>query len=379
MNKKGVLIALGELFLKSERVRNVFKRRLERNIFLLCKKEGFSFNLLSFRERLFIEGDSKKIKKVVENIFGISWYSECVYFPHSSFKDFLKFIKENYKEWIKEKETFALRIKLEKNPKLETREEIINSTAKIIRRKVNLTKPKKEIFIERRRNGWFLFFKKRNGKRGLPVGVEGKVAILMSGGIDSPVASYLSMKRGAENIWIHFHSFPITSNKSIKKIEELSYLFLKYQPKIKVYFVPFHEIQSEIKLKIPPSYRVLLYRRIMLYFAEKIALKEGCEALVTGESLGQVSSQTLTNIGVTNNAVKMPIIRPLIGYDKEEIIDVAKKINSYNISIKPHEDCCTLFVPKHSSAKSKLEDIRKMEKKIIKKLPSYTIFPLNDV
>ena len=186
----------------------------------------------------------------------------------------------------------------------------------------------------------------------------------MSGGIDSPVAAYLLAKRGAENIWVHFHSFPLVSKASIDKVKELSNIFLKYQPYLKVYFIPFQKAQLEIKAKAPANYRVLLYRRLMLKIAEKIAKKENCKVLATGESLGQVSSQTLPNIKIVEEAAEMPVLRPLIGFDKEEIIKLAEKIGSFSASIKPQEDCCTLFVPKHQTAEGNIDIIKEIEKKI---------------
>lgn len=196
------------------------------------------------------------------------------------------------------------------------------------------------------------------------MGTGGKVLSLISGGIDSPVAAFLMLKRGAENIWLHFHSFPLVSKRSIEKIKELVKIFLDYQPHLKVYFLPFNKFQMEVKIKAPPKYRILLYRRMMLKIAEEIAKKESCKALVTGESLGQVSSQTLPNIEIIEEATKIPILRPLIAQDKEEIIEIAKKIKTYNISIKPQEDCCSLFVPRQATAQGKMEIIKKLEKKL---------------
>ncbi len=202
------------------------------------------------------------------------------------------------------------------------------------------------------------------GAGGLPGGSSGKVLSLISGGIDSPVAAFLVAKRGAENIWLHFHSFPLVSNVSIEKVKELAKISLKYQPHLKIYFVPFQKAQIKIKTKTPAKYRILLYRRLMLIIAEKIAKREDCHALVTGESLGQVSSQTLPNIKIIEETVKTPVLRPLIGWDKEEIIKLAKKIGTFEISIKPQEDCCTLFVPKHQTAEGRIETIKELEKKL---------------
>ncbi|KPJ57343.1 hypothetical protein AMJ49_01980 [Parcubacteria bacterium DG_74_2] len=361
--KKGILIAFGELFLKSERVRRVFKQKLVKNISFFLRKKNLNFHIFSFRERIFVE--TSKIKKtlgIMKNVFGISWIAETLFFEKANLKEISSFVAKNYKKWIKNRETFAIRLK--KGSLKESRERIIREVARGIKRMVDLGKPKREIFIEKRKEGWFLYFKKIKGKGGLPVGSGGKILSLISGGIDSPVAAYLISKRGTENIWLHFHSFPLVSKASIEKVRELAEIFLNYQPSLKIYFIPFSKIQMEIKAKIPPKYRILLYRRLMLKITQNIAKKEKCEALVTGESLGQVSSQTLPNIEIIEKAASMPIFRPLIEMDKEEIIKLAKKIKTFQISIKPQEDCCTLFTPKHATAAGNLEIIKKLEKKL---------------
>jgi len=363
--EKGILIAFGELFLKSEGVRKLFQRRLVQNLRFFLKKERIDFKIYSFRERIFVETDDiKKTSRITKRVFGIAWLADSLYFPRTTLKEFSDFIAKNYKNWIGKGETFAIRLKLEKGVVKEGREKVIDKIAENIRRKVDLTKPKKEIFVEIRKRGWFLYFRKKKREGGLPVGSSGKVLSLISGGIDSPVASFLIAKRGAENIWLHFHSFPLVSKDSIEKVRELAKVFLKYQPSLKIYFIPFQKAQLEVKAKIPANYRVLVYRRIMLRIAERIAEKENCFALITGESLGQVSSQTLTNIGIISDVVDIPILRPLIGKDKSEIIDLAKEIKSYSISIKPQEDCCTLFIPKHQTAKGNLEKLKEVEKSL---------------
>ena len=372
---KGILIAPGELFLKSEGVKKIFKKKLIQNISFFLKKENISFNIFSFRGRIFIEtSNPKKGLKVIKKVFGISWLCECMFFPKANLKQISEFIDNNYEKWIEKNKTFALRVKNDKSITNKSTEKVIQEIAKNIKRKVNLTKPNKEIFMEARKQGWFIYFKKIKGKLGLPVNSGGKAICLMSGGIDSPVAAYLSNKRGVENIWLHFHSFPLVSNKSIEKVKELGKILLNYQPHLKIYFIPFHKAQMEIKTKTLPKYRILLYRRLMFKIAEHIAKKEGCEALITGESLGQVSSQTLSNINIIQQSVKIPVLRPLISMDKNEIIDLAKKIKTYNVSIQPHEDCCTLFVPKHATAKGRLDIVKQLEKKLdIKKLIKQTI------
>lgn len=374
--KKGILIAFGELFLKSEGVKRIFKRKLTQDFSFFFRKEGLVFKIFPFRERIFIEiSQTQKALKIMKKIFGIAWFAECLFFPKIRLKEFSIFVGKNYKNWIKKGETFAIRLKRDPHYQIfgagakKSRGKIIDEIAKKINRKVDLSKPKKEIFIEARKSGWFLYFKKIKGMMGLPIGSEGKVLSLISGGIDSPVATFLIVKRGAENIWLHFHSFPLVSKASIEKVRELAEIFLNYQPHLKIYFIPFQRVQMEIKAKISPKYRILLYRKLMLKIAEKIAKKEKCQALVTGESLGQVSSQTLPNIRVIEEGAMIPILRPLIGMGKEEIINLAKKIKTFQISIRPQEDCCTLFVPKHPTAKGDIEIIKKLEKKLeVKKI-----------
>jgi len=358
--KEGLLLAFGELFLKSERVRRLFSIKLINNISLSLKKAEIDYKIYPLRERIFVETEEKsKAENVVKNVFGVSWYTQAV-FLEGGLEDLVKFVEENYEKWIKKNQTFAIRLK--KGELRESGGEIIKKVASKIERKVDLEKPSVELFLEARKMGWFIYFKKKKGKGGLPVGSGGKALALISGGIDSPVASYLIAKRGCENVWVHFHSFPLVSNASMKKVEELARVFLNYQPRLKVYFVPFSEIQMKIKACAEPRYRILLYRRLMLRIAEKIAKKEECKGIVTGESLGQVSSQTLTNLGIIEEVASLPILRPLIGFDKEEIVEIAKEIGTYEISIKPQEDCCTLFTPKHASAAGNFEVVRKLEK-----------------
>jgi len=367
--KKGLVLAFGELFLKSPNVQKIFKKKLIENLKNFLKREHFNFRLYFSRERIFVETEQlKKAERIVAKVFGIAWFAPGFFFEKEGFKKIFDFILKNYAFWIKEKETFALRLKRGEEIK-EERTMIIDEIAKNIKRKVDLEKPNKEIFIEARKEGWYLYFKKKRGAGGLPVSSGGKVLTLISGGIDSPVASYLMAKRGAENIWLHFHSFPLVSNKSIEKVKKMANNFLQYQPELKVYFFPFGKIQMAIKAKVFPQKRILLYRRIMFKIGQEIAQKENCYALVTGESLGQVSSQTLPNLQIIEKAVFLPVLRPLISLDKEEIIKLAKKIGTYKISIQKQEDCCTLFVPKHATAQGNLKEIENIEKRLdLKKL-----------
>jgi len=362
--RHGFLLAFGELFLKSEGVKRFLKKRLLSNLSFLLKKNNIESTIFASRERIFIEvEDSKGAEAVLKNLFGISWHAKAIFLERAGLEDVNSFVAQNYKKWIGKKESFALRLKKGGFTEKSTIE-IIEIIAKNIDRKVDLNNPEKQIFLEVRKQGWFIYFEKQKGAGGLPVGSQGKALSLISGGIDSPVASVLIAKRGVENIWLHFHSFPLVSDASMVKTRQVAEIFLKYQPKLKVYFVPFSEIQKKIKTNVPAKYRVLFYRRTMLKIAQIIAEKENCQALITGESLGQVSSQTLPNLRITNEVSKIPVLRPLIGADKEEIIDLAKQIGTFEISIQPHEDCCMLFISKHQTAAGNIEMVRKLEESL---------------
>ena len=201
-----------------------------------------------------------------------------------------------------------------------------------------------------------------------------KAVSLISGGIDSPVSSYLMLRSGVEVAYAHFHSFPIVSKSSIYKVIELVKILNRYQSPSTVYLIPFGDIQMYLRTRVDPRYLVILYRRFMLRIAERLAEEEKAEALVTGESLGQVSSQTLQNLRVIDSAVTIPVLRPLIGFDKEEITSLAKSIGTYEISIKPQEDCCTLFVPRRQVTAAKLKVVEEVERKLpIRKLINSTL------
>lgn len=198
---------------------------------------------------------------------------------------------------------------------------------------------------------------------GLPVGCSGKGVLMLSGGIDSPVAGYMMAKRGVEVVGVHFHSYPYTSDRAREKVIELARIMSRYTGPMKLYVVSFTDIQQEQLLKCNEKYTTLLMRRGMMKIAERIAYMEGAMSLISGESLGQVASQTMESINATNNAVELPVFRPLIGMDKNEIIEIAQKIETFETSILPFEDCCTVFVPKHPETKPKLEKVLEEEAK----------------
>jgi tRNA uracil 4-sulfurtransferase len=209
----------------------------------------------------------------------------------------------------------------------------------------------------------FFGFNKIPGAGGLPVGASGRLISLISGGIDSPVAAYRMMQRGCRLIFVHFHSVPYLDNTSQEKVRQLITILTRHQFLSRLYLVPFGEIQRQIVASVARPLRVILYRRMMLRIAEAIARKEKAKALVTGESLGQVASQTLDNMAVIQQAARMPVLRPLVGMDKQEIIDQARRIGTFEISSIADQDCCQLFVPKHPATKARFAEVEQDETK----------------
>lgn len=233
---------------------------------------------------------------------------------------------------------------------------------------IDLVDADQNIYIEIAEKYCFVYFEKIPGLGGLPIGSSGKVIVLLSGGIDSPVAAWYMMKRGCQPVYLHFHSHPYTNIASQKKVERLIEVLAKYQPEPKAYFVPFIDIQKEIMKKTDKKYRVIMYRRYMVRIAELLARRENAKALVTGENLAQVASQTTENMAAIEDATSMLMLRPLVGFDKQEIINKAKDMGTYEISIEPHEDCCSLFIPKHPAIKSDIQTVREAEKGISEQL-----------
>lgn len=226
--------------------------------------------------------------------------------------------------------------------------------------KVDVHNPDIKINLEIREHA-YAYHENIPGAGGMPVGTNGKTALLLSGGIDSPVAGWMIAKRGVRLTAVHYHSFPYTSDKAKEKVIDLCRLLTEYCGPIRLHVVPFTEIQQELYEKCPDGLLTVLMRRFMMRIAERIAKKEGAQALVTGESIGQVASQTLEALASTDDVVSMPVFRPLVGLDKNEIVEISKKINTYETSILPYKDCCTVFVPRHPVTRPKLEKVRQAE------------------
>jgi thiamine biosynthesis protein ThiI len=230
--------------------------------------------------------------------------------------------------------------------------------------RVDLGNPELNIHVEVLPNEAFVYADRIPGPGGLPVGVSGTVAALLSGGIDSPVAAWRMMKRGCRVLFVHFHSVPYLPATSQAKARALGERLTAWQYESRLFLVPFGEIQREVVLSVPPPVRVVVYRRLMVRIAEALGRRHGAQALVSGESLGQVASQTLTNVARIDEAAAMPILRPLIGMDKLEIVGEAKRLGTYEVSIEPDADCCTLFTPRHPATAVSPVDLARAESRL---------------
>ncbi|MFD2639841.1 tRNA uracil 4-sulfurtransferase ThiI [Piscibacillus salipiscarius] len=229
---------------------------------------------------------------------------------------------------------------------------------------VDVHQPDVELRVEIRHDATYITSKKIQGKGGLPVGTTGKTLLLLSGGIDSPVAGYLTMNRGVEIEAIHFHSPPFTSERAKQKVEDLARVLTKYGGDVKLHLVPFTEIQQKIFQEAPENYGMTIMRRLMMRISEMVAKQRDILSITTGENLGQVASQTMESMHTINEVTNYPIIRPLVAMDKIDIIDISKKIGAYEISIRPYEDCCTIFVPKSPKTKPRRDKVNEFERPI---------------
>lgn len=360
-----------------------FERQLVQNIKQQLG-ENFSSSVQEIRRKhgainivLTPEGANKleELEKALTKIFGIVNFFVAVETPQE-----IEAIKKTALELLSREafETFRITTqRSEKNFPL-TSEQISREVGAYIvekmQKKVSLRNPEKTCFIEISGKSAFLYAKKIKGAGGLPVGTAGRAMVLLSGGLDSPVAAYYGLKRGLNVKFVHFHSIPYTSKASLDKVSQLAQALKEYKAVGKIFSVPFANAQKEIMLNCPESLRIILYRRTMLRIARAIAKKNKAQALITGDSLGQVASQTLENLSVVGQASEMLLLRPLIGLDKEEIMQKAREIGTYEISILPHDDCCTRLMPKKPALRSNLEEVLAAEKNLdIEKIISEAI------
>ena len=344
---KLIMIKYGELTTKKAN-RKVFINMLENNVNKILKNEGYK--ITKDRVRMYIECSSdsldnivKKLKKVF-GIHGIVIVDKVDTNIESIKNKVLEKINNNYK-------TFKVNTKrADKNFEIHSMEfnNIIGGfVLKNTNLKVDVHNPDILINIEIRKEGTFIYTNEIKGIGGYPVGIQGKGLLMLSGGIDSPVAGYFSLKRGVDLECLYFESPPHTSVEAKNKVIKLASIINEYSGNIKVNVIPFTKIQEEIYKNCPDSYIITIMRRMMYRIAEQVVKKKKLKVIINGESIGQVASQTLTSMIVINNVTNLPIIRPVACMDKLEIIDIATKIGTYETSILPYEDCCTIFLPKH--------------------------------
>lgn len=362
---KTFLIHYGEIALKKGN-RFFFENKLEREILSKLSKIG-PCKIRRLSGRLLLEfpapPDKQSVCNALQKTFGLVNFIPC-YATEVSLEE----LKKNIAQTLESVSfsSFAVRAK-KSEPQFPLSSQYVNvEIGRFVQEKtgakVDLENPETTLFITLLKEKIFYGYEKIQGLGGLPTGVAGKVASLLSGGIDSPVAAFRMMKRGCEVLFLHFYSAPFTKEESLDKVLALAEKLAEYQGEGKLIAIPFGEIQRQIIAKTEEPFRILLYRRMMLRIAEKLAMEYGAQALVTGESLSQVASQTLSNLATIEGAASLPIFRPLIGMDKVEIIAEARKIGTFEISTQPHEDCCSFMVPKHPRTSSRAEVLEAIEK-----------------
>lgn len=349
--KKIILIRYGELSTKKGN-RNFFVKLLEKNIKNVLK--DYEVVIKKDLYRMYIDVDNKYIDEVankLSKVFGIQGIVKC-YKVNTNTED----IKNKVLDILKEEnvmnfKTFKVNTKrADKNFEIKSMD-FNNLIGSLILKntdlKVDVHNPELQINIEIRAEGTFISLNEIKGIGGYPVGVQGKGLLMLSGGIDSPVAGYLSLKRGIDLECLYFESPPHTSVMAKNKVLSLANIINEYSGNIKVNVIPFTKLQEEIYKNVPDSYIITIMRRMMYRIAERLLKIRNCKVIINGESIGQVASQTLDSMIVINNVTNIPVIRPVACMDKLEIIELSKKINTYETSILPFEDCCTIFLPKH--------------------------------
>ncbi len=359
--KELIMIKYGELTTKKDN-RKQFIKILTQNIERLIKEE---YEITKDNSRMYIKcHDADKLSKELQKIFGIHGIS-IVHKVNNNYEDILN---KALSLMNKDKQTFKVITKrADKSFEISSMDysrKIGGLILKNSKFKVDVHNPDIILNIEIRKEGTYLYTDELKGPGGYPVGVQGKGLLMLSGGIDSPVAGFLAMKRGINIECLYFESPPHTSEEAKNKVKTLAGILNEYSGKVKLHVVPFTKLQEAIYKNCPDNYMITIMRRMMYRIAEKYAKKIKAKVIINGESIGQVASQTLDSMACINEVTNMPVIRPVATYDKLEIIDIAKKINTYETSILPYEDCCTIFVPKHPVIKPEIEKALEYEKAI---------------
>lgn len=362
--EKVILIKYGELTTKKGN-RNLFIKILTKNIEEML--QNYDVNIIKNRVRMFIEVNDHKFEEVVnqlKKVFGLHSIVICERIESNDLEE----IKKIAKMILEKKDFQTFKVVTDRADKsypvksMEVSRQVGGYLLKYLPdKKVDIHRPELTLSIEIRTEGTYFYTEEVEGCGGYPVGIQGKGMLMLSGGIDSPVAGYLALKRGVQIECIYFDSPPHTSIEAKNKVLKLASILNEYSGHIRVHIVPFTKLQEAIFKNCDPTYMITIMRRMMYRITERLARKRNCKIIVNGESIGQVASQTLTSMSVINEVTNMPVIRPLACMDKLEIIRMSEKIGTYETSILPFEDCCTIFVPKHPVIHPDLKKAREME------------------
>ena len=384
-----ILVRFGELSTKGKNKKD-FIKRLAQNMQLALK----DYSNLTFertRDHVYIHlngTDPYEIAPILKNVFGLRSFAPTL----KTENDLDAIVEASAAVMEGRKGTFKVITKRANKAFPVHSDEVNRAVASRILKtypelKVDVHEPDYSLIVEIRNQATYVMADTIMGLGGYPVGVGGKAMLMLSGGIDSPVAGYLTMKRGVEIECIHYASMPYTSQEALNKVKELARIISAYQGRIKLHVVPFTDLQLAIYRYCDEEYAITIMRRMMYRLAERMAERNKCLAIVNGESIGQVASQTLESMGVINAVTTMPVIRPVVTYDKLEIIDLAEKINTYETSILPYEDCCTIFTPKNPVTKPHIHKVEKQEaafdfepliEEAIEKTENITIYPTTE-
>ena len=369
--KEILLCKYGEIILKGAN-RGFFEDKLCKELRYRAKKFG-NFNITRSQSTIMVEplddeADIDGLFEAARKVFGIAAISRCAV-AEKNMESIAEITRRYIPDFLRDKKTFKVEAKRsDKNFPLDS-PAISKEIGGVIlsclpRLRVNVHEPDVVVKVEVRERAAYIHAGQFKGAGGMPIGSNGKGLLLLSGGIDSPVAGYMIAKRGIKIEALYFESFPYTSEQAREKVFELARKISAYTGSITVHVISLTEIQEELVRKCDEDYFTLLLRRFMMRLAKRVANKYECPALITGESLGQVASQTIEAISVTNPVAEMPVFRPCIGMDKEEIITISRNIGTFDISILPYEDCCTVFTPKHPRTRPELAKVVAQEEKI---------------
>lgn len=359
MEYNHILVRFGELTTKGKNRKTFIQKLFQNTKEALLRFEHLTYELTYDRLYILLNGeDQKEVTEALKHVFGILSFSLAIKVPTE-----LEAIKEAASFLVEKTEGQTFKIDTKRNDKNfpMTSPEISRSVAGYIFHhtqkdlSVDVHHPDIRIRIELRQKDSYVMNDVIHGAGGYPVGIGGKALLMLSGGIDSPVAGYLTMKRGVEIECIHFASPPYTSDRAREKVLELVGKLNAYQPTIRVHVIPFTDLQLAIYEHTPESYAMTVMRRMMYRIAQRVAEQENCLAISNGESIGQVASQTLDSMKAINCVIDIPVIRPVVCMDKIEIMELARQIGTYDISIRPYEDCCTIFTPKQPATKPRRE------------------------